>query len=157
MGATTTLTRTRKTATVWDSKQKAIDIAKAILDKKGEEVSLLYVGEFSPLTDYYLICSANSEPHIWALVDAVETALQKHKRHPLGIEGRKTAPWVLVDCSDVIIHIFKQEARKFYNLDGLWSDAKRIDLGIDFSGIDLSEPSVTDPLKVPKKPKKKVR
>lgn len=137
---------TRKPPDVWDSKQKAIDIAKAILDKKGEEISLLYVGALSPLTDYYLICSASSEPHIWALVDAVETVLQKHKRHPLGIEGRKTAPWVLVDCSDVIIHIFKQQAREFYNLDGLWSDAKSIDFG-----IDLSEPSVTDPLKVPKK------
>ncbi len=137
---------TRKPPDVWDSKQKAIDIAKAILDKKGEEISLLYVGALSPLTDYYLICSASSEPHIWALVDAVETVLQKHKRHPLGIEGRKTAPWVLVDCSDVIIHIFKQQAREFYNLDGLWSDAKSIDFG-----IDLSEPPVTDPLKVPKK------
>jgi ribosome-associated protein len=112
------------------------------LDKKGEEISLLYVGELSTLTDYYLICSASSEPHIWALVDAVETVLQKNKLHPLGIEGRKTAPWVLVDCSDVIIHIFKQESRGFYNLDGLWADATR---------IDLSESSVTNPPKIRKR------
>jgi ribosome-associated protein len=114
--------------TLWDSKQKAIDLAKAILDKKGEEISLLCVSELSTLTDYYLICSANSEPHIWAIVDAVETALKKHKLHPLGIEGGKIAPWVLVDCSDVIVHIFKEETRKMYDLDGLWADAKRVSL-----------------------------
>ena len=104
--------------------------------KKAEDITLLYVGEISTFTDYYLICSADSEPQIWAVVDAVETALQKNKLKPLGIEGRRTAPWVLVDCSDIVVHIFKKESRAFYNLDELYANAERIDL----SEIVLSAP-----------------
>jgi len=116
--------------TVWDSKEKALEIAKGVLGKKGEDVALLYVGELSTLADYYLICSASSEPHIWAIVDSVETLLQKNKLKPFGIEGRKGSSWVLVDCGNVIVHIFTQESRAFYHLDGLWADAPRIDLSV---------------------------
>lgn len=113
-----------------------MEIAKAVFGKKAEDITLLYVGEISTFTDYYLICSADSEPQIWAVVDAVETALQKNKLKPLGIEGRRTAPWVLVDCSDIVVHIFKKESRAFYNLDELYANAERIDL----SEIVLSAP-----------------
>ncbi len=96
--------------------------------KRGEDAVLLYVGELSTLADYTLICSASSEPQVLAIVDAVETVLLKHKLRPIGIEGTKAASWVLVDCDDVIVHIFRQETRAFYNLDGLWADAPRINL-----------------------------
>jgi ribosome-associated protein len=69
-----------------------------------------------------------------AIVDAVETTLQKNRSKPLGIEGAKIASWVLIDCDDIIVHIFRQETRGFYNLDGLWADAPRI----DFQGSALT-------------------
>lgn len=121
---------------VWDSKEKAIKIAQAVLGKKGEDIVLLYVGEVSTLADYMLISSANSEPQIWAIVDAVETVLIKNHSKPLGIEGAKASSWVLVDCGDLIVHIFRQETRRFYNLDGLWADAPRMDLMKTSSIID---------------------
>ena len=62
-----------------------------------------------------------------AIADAVEARLWEEKCQPLGIEGLNAAHWVLVDCNDVILHVFRKEARLFYNLDWLWGDAPRID------------------------------
>jgi ribosome-associated protein len=115
----------KKTKQVMDSREKVDLIAKATLEKKGHDLVLLSVAELTSIADYYLICSADSEPQVWAIVDAVEKALLKEKIKPLGIEGMRTASWVLVDYGDVILHIFKKEARTLYNLDSLWADAPK--------------------------------
>ena len=101
--------------------------------KKAENIVLLQVEALSSVGDYYVICSVDSEPQARAIVDAVEEKLLKKKYRAIGIEGMQTAVWVLVDFNDVILHIFKKEARSFYSLDRLWVDAPRI----DFSEADL--------------------
>lgn len=78
------------------------------------------------LADFFIICSAESEPQIRAIVDAVYELLSKKGSKPLGVEGREASQWVLVDYNDVILHIFKKEAREFYNLDRLWGDAPQL-------------------------------
>ncbi len=100
----------------------------------------------SSLTEYYVLCSADSEPQIRAIVEAVETALSKNGYRPLGVEGIKAAFWVLIDYNDVILHIFTKEARAFYSLDRLWNDAPR---------MDISEPPLTQKKTVPRKRKTK--
>ena len=88
----------------------------------------MHIEGLSSLAEYYVLCSADSEPQIRAIVDGVESVLSKVGYRPLGIEGIKTAFWVLIDYNDVILHIFTKEARGFYNLDQLWSDAPRTDI-----------------------------
>lgn len=87
----------------------------------------MHVEGLTSLADYYVLCSADSEPQVRAIFDAVEIALSKKGYRPLGIEGIKVAVWVLIDYNDVIFHIFRKEARTFYHLDRLWGDAPRID------------------------------
>lgn len=90
-------------------------------------MALLYVGELTSLAEYYVLCSADSEPQMRAIVEAVEVPLSQKGYRPLGIEGLKAARWVLIDYNDVILHVFRKEARTFYNLDRLWGDAPRTD------------------------------
>ena len=121
----------KKTApqTLSDAKAKALLIAEALWIKQAEDIILLCVEGLSSITDYYVICTAHSEPQMQALIDGTEDALREKGDRPLGIEGRDAAQWVLVDCNEVILHIFKQETRLFYNLDRLWVDAPRINYG----------------------------
>lgn len=78
------------------------------------------------LADFFVICSAESEPQIRAIIDATEESLSKEGARPLGVEGREAGSWVLVDFNDVILHIFRKETREFYDLDRLWGDAPRL-------------------------------
>ncbi len=87
---------------------------------------LFQVDALTSLADYFVICSAESEPQILAIADAIQVSLSKHGYRPLGIEGREAGLWLLIDYDDVIVHIFKEEARSFYNLDRLWADAPQI-------------------------------
>lgn len=112
----------------WTAKEKALTIAEIALSKKAEDIVLLHVEALSSVGDYYVVCSADSEPQMRAIADAVDAKLSAKKCKPLGIEGLRAAHWILVDCNDVILHIFRKEARLFYNLDRLWGDAPRIDL-----------------------------
>lgn len=108
------------------AEEKAVQIAEAVLEKQGGEIAILQVSELTSLADFFVICSAESEPQIRAMVDAVGGALSAQGIKPYGIEGREGSSWVLVDYSDVILHIFKKDAREFYNLDRLWGDAPKI-------------------------------
>jgi ribosome-associated protein len=110
---------------VWSARKKALQIAKLSQAKQAGDVVLLKVGTLSSIADYYVICTAGSEPQIRAIVDGVEMALSKEGIRPLSMEGAQVAQWVIVDYNDVILHIFREEARLFYNLDRLWGDAPK--------------------------------
>lgn len=112
----------------WDAKHKALHIGEIVQSKHAEEIILFEVTALTSLADYFVICSAESEPQIRAIADAVEGNLSEHGIRPLGIEGREAAIWLLIDYGDVVLHIFKDEARSFYNLDRLWGDAPQIGL-----------------------------
>jgi len=110
----------------------------AALEKKGRDVVVLNVREFTDIADYFLICSGDSERQVKAISDHIETALQREKEIPFSVEGLTYLNWVLMDYNDLLVHIFKQEARLFYNLERLWGDAPRLTLPKD----PLRKPSV---------------
>jgi ribosome-associated protein len=95
------------------------------LAKKALDVVVLDVRTMSSFADFFIICSGTSHRQVSALAGHVEEALKRHGERPLGTEGPQEARWVLVDCNDVIIHIFSQPWREFYDLEGLWLEAPR--------------------------------
>lgn len=101
--------------------------ADAIADKKGQEIVLLEVGDLFVITDVFVIASGTSRPHVQTLADRVEELLKEAGRSPLRDEGRTEAEWVLIDYGDVMVHIFQQAARDYYDLERLWRDAPLIE------------------------------
>ncbi len=99
---------------------------KAILGKKAESVVVLDVRGLTSIADAFIICSGRSNRQVSAVADHVERFLKQEGIRPLSVEGRKEGHWVLMDYGQVIIHIFYTETRTFYDLEGLWVDAKRI-------------------------------
>jgi len=102
-------------------------VVKGMLEKKGGEVVVLDLGKLnSPICDYFAICHAGSRTQVLALADSVEAEVKKAtKLNPQRREGFANAEWVLLDFSDVVVHIFQEPIRRFYNLEGLWADAPR--------------------------------
>ena len=109
-------------------KEIALESVRALDAKKGRDIKLLETGELTTLADYFVICSATSTTQIKALADACEKALKDAGEPPHHIEGHRGGTWVLLDFSSVVVHIFNEEARKFYDLERLWSDAVPMDL-----------------------------
>jgi len=83
----------------------------------------LSVKELSSFTDYFIICSGASDRQVRAIADSIETGMKKLGVLPLGIEGKQAGGWILIDYSDVVVHIFHQPVREFYDIERLWSDA----------------------------------
>lgn len=100
----------------------------AAINKKAEETVVYEIKKVSDIADYFVICSADSQPQIKAILDEIEVTLGKKGVRPLQIEGAAISHWVLIDYEDVIVHIFRKETREFYNLDGLWGDSPVLDL-----------------------------
>ena len=110
--------------------------ADAIFDAKGRDIVLLDVEELFLLSDVFVIATGTSRPHVQALAEKVEEKLKAHlDRKPIRVEGQSEAEWVLVDYSDIIVHIFQESAREFYSLERLWGDSER---------IRWEEPAVSD-------------
>jgi ribosome-associated protein len=101
-------------------------ICEACDDKKGFDIICLDVRKVSPLTDYLVIASGTSDRHVKAVADGVADALKEIGERPAHMEGREDGNWVLVDSSDVMVHVLKESARDFYALEKLWNRAKRI-------------------------------
>jgi len=99
---------------------------KAILGRKATNMVVLDVADLTSYADVFIICSGRSNRQVSAIADFIKTDLKKHKIKPLSVEGAKDGLWVLLDYGHVIIHVFYEPVREFYNLEGLWGDAKRI-------------------------------
>lgn len=102
--------------------------AKALDDKKARDVKVLKTAEQTVLADYFVICNGTSSTHIKALVDEVDKQLSEAGEPPIRREGLRSDIWVLMDFGSVIVHVFTDEARKFYNLERLWSDSEEVPL-----------------------------
>lgn len=100
--------------------------ALAGLEHKAEDVKVLDVRGLSSYADYIVIMSAASERQVGAMTSAVEDELAKAGVQVLGVEGQRTGTWALIDTGDMVVHVFHRDARGFYDLDGLWSDAKQV-------------------------------
>lgn len=110
-------------------KETALLLAKALDTKKGANIKVLETGKLTTLADYFVICSATSTTQIRALSDACEKAMMEQTGEPPHhVEGHRGGTWILLDFSAVVVHIFDEDARQFYDLERLWSDATPIDL-----------------------------
>lgn len=111
--------------------------ARAAADKKAFQIVALEVSELTSYTDSLLICSGASDRQVLAIADEVQLQLKEAGRRPLHVEGQRRSDWVLLDYGEFVIHVFTEERRTYYGLDGLWGDAPK--LGADALGIHESE------------------
>lgn len=111
---------------------KSVDKAKLCLkiiqERKAIEPMLLDVRNLTSITDYFLITSGSSTRQVQAIARHLQKELRDAGYRPLGMEGEQEGKWVLMDYDDVVIHIFYQPIREFYNLEGLWVEAKEVAL-----------------------------
>jgi ribosome-associated protein len=98
----------------------------AVLGKKAVHVVALDVRELTSIADVFIICSGRSNRQVVAIAEHIERQMRKHKIKPLSVEGTAEGHWVLMDYGHVIVHVFFESVRSFYDLEGLWSDARRI-------------------------------
>ena len=99
-----------------------------MLSKKGSDVVLLELKKLSNATDYFVLCSADSDTQVRAIADAVRGGMEEKGVLLYHNEGYHALTWVILDYVDVVAHVFHKESRTFYNLERLWSDAKRTDI-----------------------------
>ena len=104
------------------------EMAKALDGKKGQDIKVLKTEELTTLADYFVLCTATSSTQVKAMSDACEEAMEKNGEQVHHIEGHRGGTWLLMDFSSVVVHVFTDEARKFYDLERLWGDAQEIDL-----------------------------
>lgn len=107
-----------------DSRTKALLASQAALDKQAQGVVVMDLRGLSSVTDFFVICTAESPPQMNAIKDHVEAVLAAQGAPVWHVEG--TAHWVLMDCGDLVVHLLDPEARTFYQLEQLWADAPRL-------------------------------
>jgi ribosome-associated protein len=105
----------------------------AASEKKAIEPVVLDLREISSFTDYFVIVSGANERQVQAISDAVYESLKKAGHAAARVEGYKTAEWILLDYGDFVVHVFEQKARKFYDLERLWRESKRVELPPEFN------------------------
>lgn len=108
------------------SEQLVSCIVEGIRDKKGRDITVLDLRKIqNAICDFYVICTGDSNTHVSAIADGIEESVRKEmSEKPWHTEGLTNAEWVLVDYVSVACHIFKNEAREFYDIEGLWADAE---------------------------------
>ena len=110
------------------AKEVAFEVTKALDEKKGMNIKLLRIAEVSSLADYFLICTGTSNTHVKTLCDYAEYTMENLGEKLLGREGHRGNSWELLDYGSVVVHVFTEDAREFYDLERLWADAEVVDL-----------------------------
>ena len=110
------------------AKEAAALAVKALDSKMGVDIQLIEITDVSTLADYFLICTASSSTHVKTLCDAAEAALDALGEPVLRREGHRSGTWVLLDFGCLVVHVFTDETRKFYDLERLWNDATPVSL-----------------------------
>ena len=110
------------------AKEVALQVTKALDDKKGLDIKLLRIDEVSSLADYFITCTGTSNTHVKTLCDYAEYTLEQLGEPMLGREGHRGNAWELLDYGSVVVHVFTEEAREFYSLERLWADAEQVDI-----------------------------
>lgn len=111
-----------------ESREKALEVARVAFDKKAKDILILDLKGLTIIADYFVICSGESTTHVRAIAEGVKERLNRAGISPRGIEGLNYSRWVLMDYGDVILHIFEEGTRSFYELEKLWLDAQVIPL-----------------------------
>lgn len=112
--------------------EKTVEFAKiaaeAAAAKKAKEIVMLDIRGLTVIADYFVLCSGNSTTQVQAIAKAVKEKMDEKGLPVRGMEGYDDAKWVLIDCGDVVVHIFRTEEREFYNLERVWSDAQELSI-----------------------------
>lgn len=111
-----------------NSKEMAKLVCTALEEKKAEDIKVINIEEVSVLADFFIIASGTNRNQVQAMADNVEEILGKEGVNPKQIEGYQTANWVLLDYGDVIVHVFDEENRLFYDLERIWRDGKSVEV-----------------------------
>lgn len=109
-----------------ESRKRALLCINASLEKKAKDLVILRVNELSAFADYFILMSGSSERQVRAIASAIQEGLKKEGILPLGVEGEAAGSWILLDYDDVILHVFLEGVRTFYDLERLWSEAPRM-------------------------------
>ena len=117
------------------AKEVALQVTKALDEKKGMNIKLLKIDKVSTLAEFFLICTGTSNTHVKTLCDYAEYAMEQMDEPLIGREGHRGNSWELLDFGSIVVHVFTEEARQFYSLERLWADAEAVDL----SGIIIPE------------------
>ena len=110
-----------------ESKEMAMKIAKLLDERKAIDVQVIDIAMKSSFADYFVMASGGSERQMAALVDNIEELLEPEGVFPKSVEGTRSSGWILMDYGDVIIHVFDEENRLFYDLERIWRDGKELD------------------------------
>ena len=97
-------------------------------EKKGEDIKIIDISQISPIADYFVIASGSNRNQVQAMADAVEEKMHKDGFHLKQLEGYDSANWILMDFTDIVVHIFDYESRNFYDLERIWRDGNFIEL-----------------------------
>jgi ribosome-associated protein len=111
-----------------NSKEMTRLAIKALEDKKGNDIRVIDIQDVSVIADYFIIASGNNRNQVQTMSDNVEEVLGRAGFEPRQLEGYGTATWILMDYNDIIVHIFSEEDRNFYDLERIWRDGKTIDI-----------------------------
>lgn len=114
-----------------NSKELAKIAYKALDDKKGVNIKVIDISEISIIADYFIIAGGNNENQVKAMADNVEEELHKVGINPNNIEGYTAANWILMDFGDIIIHVFNEDDRLFYDLERIWRDGKTVSIDME--------------------------
>lgn len=118
-------------------RELALAIARAAYGRKAEDIVLLDLAGIASYSDGFVICSGTNRRHVRAIAEGVVEDMRRLGRRPVGVEGLDGSRWVLIDFGDVIVHVFDEPMRGFYDLEGLWADAPRIP--VDFGPSIVQE------------------
>ena len=121
----------RQTKTMLTSLERAVQCAALALDKKAVNVRILEIRQISTIADYLVLATGHSDKQTQAIAESVRLGLKKYGK-TLDIEGVREGNWIVIDYGDVILHVFKDEIRRYYNLDELWSDAPEIEVPAEY-------------------------
>ena len=101
-------------------------IKKAIDDKKGEDIKILDIRKLCVICDYFVITHGYNQPQVEAITDNIIDELGRHGINPKRVEGQKNSGWILIDYCDIVIHVFMNDQRSFYELERIWKDAENV-------------------------------
>lgn len=111
-----------------DGLQKALLCTRAALEKKAIDLVVVDVGELTSICDFLVICTGRSDRQVQGIAQAIEETLEASAVRPLSVEGMRRGHWVLMDYGEVVVHVFYQPVREFYDLERLWEHARRVQL-----------------------------
>lgn len=111
-----------------DARERALLLCGFALEKKAQDLTVLEVSGVTTIADYFIICSGRSDRHVQSIAEGIKEDGRSHGLRPLSSEGTARGQWVLMDFSDVLVHIFYEPVRRVYDLDGLWANAAPVTL-----------------------------